>query len=62
VNQLDRFVLEGLDGNDSKKRRVGWERNHIGQEGLSIIAEGATEAEYWRPEKLFSEQRLEDVS
>lgn len=62
VNQLDRFVLEGLEGNDRKMRRVGWERNHIGQEGLSIIAEGATEAEYWRPEKLFSEQRLEDVS
>jgi hypothetical protein len=62
VNQLDRFVLEGLEGNDSKMRRVGWVRNHIGQEGLSIIAEGATEAEYWRPEKLFSEPRLEDVS
>jgi hypothetical protein len=61
VNQLDRFVLEGLKGNDRKMRRVGWERNHIGQEGLSIIPEGATEAEYWRAEKVFPEPRLIDA-
>lgn len=55
LNQLDRFVLEGLQAKDRRLSYVGWGRNIIGQEGLSIIPEGATEAEYWRPEKLFSE-------
>jgi hypothetical protein len=60
LNQLHRFVLDGLQGNDSKLRYVGWERNIIGQEGLSIIPEEATEAEYWRPEELFSEPKLKE--
>ncbi|KAE9367976.1 hypothetical protein N431DRAFT_429246 [Stipitochalara longipes BDJ] len=64
LNQLDRFVLEGLEGtsNERKMKYVDWDRNHIGQEGLSIIPEGAAEAEYWRPEKLFAPPRVRDAA
>ncbi|PMD40883.1 hypothetical protein L207DRAFT_512316 [Hyaloscypha variabilis F] len=61
LNQLDRFVLRGLEGqgNERKMRYVGWERNDTGQEGLSVMRprpEGnGPQTEYWRPKEVFAE-------
>jgi len=59
LNELNRFVLEGLDVNDNERRYVGWEKNTSGQVGLAIRPEEA-EPVYWRPEELFSEPELKD--
>jgi hypothetical protein len=59
LNELNRFVLEGLDANDKERRHVGWEKNTSGQAGLAIRLEEAGPV-YWRPEELFSEPELKD--
>ena len=59
LNQLNRFVLEGLSIMTKKRRYVGWEKNSIGQVGLAIRLEGSDRG-YWRPVELFSESELKD--
>jgi len=59
LNQLNRFVLEGLSIMTRKRRYVGWEKNSIGQVGLAIRLE-RPDWGYWRPKELFSESKLKD--
>lgn len=59
LNQLYRFVLEGLNIMTRKRRYVGWEKNSIGQVGLAIRLERPDRG-YWQPKELFSEPKLKD--
>lgn len=59
LNQLNRFVLEGLSIMTKKRRYVGWEKNSIGQVGLAIKLERPDRV-YWRPVEFFLESQLKD--